>query len=326
VNTLRRAVRFIEPHPGEHFKDKAIAVGLAFMVWFAVNTAETGLEIFQAVPVEVINLPPDLVFADDYVDTLNVRASGSVRDLADITPGRLSPVIDLSNAGAGDNIYQILPEDLGAPNGVLIERIEPPEIRITLEHRDEKYVPVSAVTSGEPAAGYEVVGRASNPETALIAGPRSLVAAQERIATSTVDVSGRRESFTQTVTLDPGNRLIELPGQRTVELRIDIVEQATTEQFDAIQVVVVNNRFRVDVNPTELSVVLSGPQSVLMQIDVEQMRMVIDAAELEPRAQDYLLEPRVEFARAGLGDLVEVVALYPQRRINVHVYDQPGRQ
>ena len=42
--------------------------------------------------------------------------------------------------------------------------------------------------------------------------------------------------------------------------------------------------------------------------------------------RDYLLEPRVEFGQVDLSDLVEVVALYPQRRINVHVYDQPGRQ
>jgi hypothetical protein len=125
--------------------------------------------------------------------------------------------------------------------------------------------------------------------------------------------------------LAPGS-LLELPEQRTVELRIEIVEQAINEQFDDIAVVVINNRFQVAVNPQVLGVVFSGPPSVLAELDVAQIRMVIDAEELEPRADDYLIEPTVEFDQVALGERVEVVALYPQRRINVHVFQQPARR
>ena len=123
-----------------------------------------------------------------------------------------------------------------------------------------------------------------------------------------------------------GSRLIGLPQQRTVELRIEIVEQAINEQFDDIEVVVINNRFQVAVNPQVLGVVLSGPPSVLAELDVAQMRVVIDAEELEPSADDYFIEPTVEFDQIALGERVEIVALYPQRRINVHVFQQPARR
>jgi len=325
VSTLRRIIRAIEPHPGEHFKDKLIAVGLALVVWFAVNNEETLPGFFQAVPVRLVNLPGDLARAADLQYTLTVEVNGSRRDLERVSPGLLSPQIDLSNAVAGDNIYQILADDLRPPAGVSVIQIIPSSINIQLETRQEKSVRVAAVTSGEPAPGYEVVGRSTDPETALVSGPRSLLEALEQVLTSTVDLSGKTEPFTQTVTLRPGS-LIELPQQRTVELRIDIVERAINAQFDDIEVVVINNRFQVAVNPQVLGVVLSGPPSVLAELDVAQMRMVIDAAELEPLADDYRIEPTVEFDQIALGERVEVVALYPQRRINVHVYQQPARR
>lgn len=326
MSRLRRFLRAIEPHPGEHFKDKLIAVGLALVVWFAVNNEETGTQIIQAVPVRPVNLPDDLARAADLQYTLTVAVSGSLSDLDRVSPARLSPEIDLSDARAGDNIYQILAEDLRMPSGVSVTRIDPASINIQLETKLQKSVRVAAVTSGEPAPGYEVVGRSTDPGTALISGPRSLVEGLEQILTSTVDLSGKSEPFAQTVTLTHESRLIEFPGRRTVELSIEIIEQAINEQFDGIEVVVINNRFQVAVNPQVLGVVLSGPPSVLVELDVTRMRMVIDAAELEPRADDYLIAPTVEFEQVALGERVTVEALYPQRRINVHVFQQPPRQ
>jgi len=327
VSAIQRFIRAIEPHPGEHFKDKIIAISLALVVWFAVNNEDSVDQIFQLVPVEVVNLSDELAPAADVQDTLTVRVRGPQRDLERLSSGLLSPEIDLTNARTGENVFRLQEEDLPAlPPGVSVVRIDPAQITITLEEKVEIYVPVGPVTSGEPAAGYEVIGRSTEPSTALISGPRSLIEAQERIDTATVDVGGRTASFNQAVTLVPSSRLITVASERTVDLRIDIVEESINEQFDGVQVVVVNNRYQVTVNPQTLGVVLSGPPSVLAQLEVAQMSMVIDAADLDPNADDYLVEPEVQFAQTELSALVEVVALYPQRRINVHVFQQPARQ
>lgn len=320
----RRLLRVIEPHPGEHFKDKIIAVTLAFLVWFAVNNEQTYPRIFQAVPVSTVNLPPGLAFVADMRDTVTVWVSGSDRDLQRVTQGMLSPRVDLSTAVEGENVFPLSTEDLNAPTGVQVTSIEPAEIRVELEARVERTVPVSPVTAGEPADGYEVVGRSTAPEEATIAGPRSVIEATERLPTSLVDVSGRNESFRQRVALEPPD-FVEVPGPRTVELRIEIAETSMTEQFDGVIVDVVNGHFRIAVNPQRLSVVLSGPPSVLAQIDAQQIRMVIDADSLQPRAEDYVLEPTVQLDQDGLAELIELIGVYPQRRVNVHVFNQPGR-
>ena len=326
MSTLGRLLKVIEPHPRRHFKDKAIAVGLALVVWVAVNAEETVLEIFGPVPVVIENLPADLAIAGDYRQAISIVARGSQRDLDNLTAGRLSPRIDLVAAVAGENVFRILAENLNLPSGVQIERIDPEEIVIVLEDWLEKEVSISPVTSGEPAAGYEVAGKSTDPEMTWISGPRSAVDALEHVETATVDVRGRDQSFSQLVTLVPGNPLIELAAEREVRMRINILERPETMEFEAVPVEVINARYQVAINPAELAVFLLGPPSLLGQIDLETLRLVIDAAELAPRAEDYLLAPSIDFGQEGLGDLIELVTTVPQREINVRVFNQPVRR
>ena len=231
----------------------------------------------------------------------------------------------MTAASGGQNVFQIIPEDLNVPSGVQIERIDPAEITIVLEDSLEKYVVISPVTSGEPAAGYEIVGRSTEPEMTRVSGPRSVVEAIERIETSTVDVRGHNESFSQVVTLLSGNTLLELREGREVNLQVDILEQPVTINFEEVPVEVINAQYQVAVNPDHLTVFLRGPPSLLEQIDLEILRLVIDAAELAPQAEDYLIAPSIDFAQEGLGELIELVTTIPQRQINVHVFDQRSR-
>jgi YbbR domain-containing protein len=326
MSTWWRILKTIEPHPSEHFKDKAIAVGLAFLLWMAVSAEDIVPEIFTNVPVSLERIPPGLVVADAWDDTLSIRVNGSTRDLRDVSAGQLSPVIDLSDARAGENIFPLLPDDFPVPRGIEITRIEPEQIRVVLENRAEKEVEVSPIVEGEPETGYEVSARIASPERVLISGPWSLLETIDRVRTTHVDVSGWRESFTRNVSLVPPSPFIELPARRTVELTIEISEQAVTQQFDGVPVEVVNSRYRVAVNPRQLNVVLSGPPSALEQIRVENLVLVVDGEGLQPRAADYRLAPELQFEPEELGESLEVIAIYPQREIDVHVYPQPGRQ
>lgn len=326
MSNFRRILRAIEPHPGEHFKDKIIAVSLAFVVWFFVNSEDPLPQNFQFVPLSIVEPAPELAIASEIPETVSVWVEGSQRDLGRVNPGLLSPQIDLSEARLGDNVFRLDPGSLNPPSGVIVTSIDPEQVTITLEERINKQVPVSVVTAGEPAPGFQVVGRTTDPDSVTISGPRSHIASQERVETATADLRGRRASFSQLITLNTDDPFVELPQSGTVELRIEIAETATSEQFDDVRVEVINSRYQVAVNPQVLGVVLNGPPSVLEQIDVEQLTLIIDAAELQPSAEDYRIEPTVRFDPAELGDQVEVGALYPQRLVDVHVFEQPARR
>ena len=112
MSVFRRIFKAIDPRPDKHLKDKTIAVGLALLVWVAVNVEEAVPEIFDPVPVVLENLPSDLAIAGDYTQTISVRARGSQRDLGNLTQGRLSPRIDLSAASGGEECFPDSPGEL----------------------------------------------------------------------------------------------------------------------------------------------------------------------------------------------------------------------
>ena len=117
--------------------------------------------------------------------------------------------------------------------------------------------------------------------------------------------------------------VVRVEGPATVQLTLSIEEVPVTAQVEDVEVAIVNTRYRVAVNPTLIGVVLRGPPSVLDTLTPDNIIATIDAAGLEPRADDYRLEPSIEIVPEEIARRVEVIALTPQRLIDVHVFDQP---
>jgi len=322
----RHLIRAIEPYPRENFRLKAIALLLALLLWVGVNSVESELQFIPDVPVEPVNLPDDLAYADEWQRTIVVTLRGSPRRLQEVRAGQIGPQIDLSAARAGENIIPLGAEDLRLPLGTQVESIVPREITVVLEERVVAAIPISSVVEGEPATGYEVTGKILDPPTAWVSGPRSRVDGLDHVQTQMVNVAGRQDSFTQVVALRSGDPFIELTSDLEADLTIVIRERAINMQYDGVPVAVVNSEFRVDINPQEIGVVISGPPSILADFSIENLVVEIDAAGLDPRADDYLVEPRISFQPEILGESLSIIALTPQRRINVHVYPTPAQR
>jgi hypothetical protein len=313
-------MRAIEPYPRENFRLKAIALLLALLLWVGVNSVESELQIISDVPVELVNLPDGLAIAAEWEFAVDVRLRGSAQRFSEIRAGQIGPRIDMSDARPGENIIHLSADDLRVPVGTQVESIVPRDISVVLEDRVFASIAISSVVEGEPAPGYEVVGKTLDPSTAMVSGPRSRVEALDHVQTQMVNVAGRQDTFTQIVALRSGDRFVELTSDSSAELTIEIRERAISTQYDGVPVAVVNSELRVDINPQEIGVVLSGPPSVLADLTVENIIAEIDASGLDPRAEDYLIEPTIRFQPERLEESVTLIALTPQRRINVHVY------
>ena len=299
---------------------------LALLMWVGVNSVESELQIIPDVPVEIVSWPDGLAVANEWQGTIDVRLRGSAQRFREIRAGQIGPRIDLSDASAGENIISLSAEDLRVPLGTQVESIVPRDITVVLEERVVAEIPISSVVEGEPAAGYEVTGKILVPSTAWVSGPRSRVDVLDHVQTQMVNVAGRRDSFTQVVALRTADPFIELTPDREAELTIVIQERAINMQFDGVPVSVINSEFRVDINPQEIGVVISGPPSILEDFTIENLVVEIDATGLDPRADDYLIEPRISFQPEILAESLSIIALTPQRRINVHVYPTPAQR
>lgn len=314
----KRALARVELRPLDNVGLKAVAFGLSLLLWLQVNAGQAVPQIVPNVPVELENMPLHLAVAEPYTDTVAVRVRGMPERVRNLAPGQLIPTIDLSDAHAGENIVELAATLIDAPYGVEVERIEPGEVSVVLEERIQSTVPVIADIDGSPAEGYEVAGRAVEPPEATISGPRGRVQRIDRVHTATVNISGMDETLSQRVNIRVDDPLVEVVTERSVLLTVEIREARVTRQFDDIPVVTVGAGSRVAVNPERISVVLRATPTLLERI--ESLEAVIAASELEPRAEDYRLEPSIRIRPDELAADIEVVAFIPQRLINVHVF------
>ncbi len=105
-----------------------------------------------------------------------------------------------------------------------------------------------------------------------------------------------------------------------MQVTVAIEEQPITRQIQDIEIVVTGATSRVVVNPAIIGVVVEGPPSMVNMLTAENFVATINAAGREPRREDYRIEPVVVVQPAELAAQITVIAITPQRRLDVHVY------
>jgi len=95
--------------------------------------------------------------------------------------------------------------------------------------------------------------------------------------------------------------------------------------MQGIEVTVINAASRVVVNPAIIGLVLQGPASVLANLTPGDFIATIDVEGLPPQAADYRIEPLIRLESAELASRVQVLAITPQNRLDVHVFAEPRR-
>lgn len=308
--------------PLDNLNLKVISLVLALGLWNLVPDPSTP-HLVSGVPVQLENLPTDLALSAQFDATLDVLVRGPTVRARSMLPGELSPRLDMFGAHAGQNLVTITPDDIPAPFGVTVQSVDPSQVRVDLEQKIRATLPVTVVVEGSPAPGFEIRERTADPGTVTVIGARPRVEALDHVVTEVISVTGLRATLSRSVSVLTDDPLVQIDGSNQVRLTIRIEEVPVTSQLDDVPVEIVNADRRVEVNPATIGVVLRGPRSVLSGLTFENVHAVIDASGLAPRADDYRIEPKVQLVPEDLGERVEVIALTPQRRIDVHVYDQP---
>src|SRR5437870_6716795 len=108
------------------------------------------------VPLEYRNIPPQLEITGDAANSVQVRLRGSSNVIRDISAKDVSTTIDMSKMRPGDRIVPLSPQNVQAPVGAEVIRVNPSSVRFNLERTVTKTIPVVATVVGQPSDGFEV--------------------------------------------------------------------------------------------------------------------------------------------------------------------------
>ena len=131
---------------------KLISLTFAVILWFFVM-GERKLEIGFQVPLELLNVPPGLMVANEVPSTIDVRISGPRTLLMNLHPNDIRIAVDLEDLPPGVTTFKRLEERLNIPNAFKVTRLFPSFIDVKLERIKQKTVPVEPVFAGTPAQG-----------------------------------------------------------------------------------------------------------------------------------------------------------------------------
>lgn len=260
-----------------------LALLLALTVWIVASLEENPSEendFSTPIPIEIVGLAPGLEITNDYTDTTRIRLRAQQETWNQLSSEDITAVADLSGYEPG--VYTVeIDVEIDAP-AILVNR-SPEHIRIEIEARHEREMPVQLVTRGQLPIGFESGTPVITPPSVTVEGPRSRV---DRISEVRAEISieGRAVSFTRDVPVvaldsqgNPVSGVTLTPEMVNVELPI-------LQQADYLPVSIIPDV----VGTVPLGYYVSGirvtPQTITVQGDpriIERMQPYVETQQID---------------------------------------------
>ncbi|MDQ6801850.1 MAG: CdaR family protein [Acidobacteriota bacterium] len=206
---------------------KVLSLFLAFTVWFVVSAPrrESVSERAFAVPLSLVGMPRDLVITTPVPDIVSVRLLGRISDLRSLSSQNLEVPLDLRTVVAGDITITIRPQSINVPPQVEVASIDPNKVRFRVERMRQKIVPIRAFLVGAPPTGHTVGDATVSPDHALVSGPASQIRNLSEVATERIIMTGRTETFSQSVGLVSDSSLIRIIDPLVAQVTVPLSEE-----------------------------------------------------------------------------------------------------
>jgi YbbR domain-containing protein len=241
---------------------KLISLLFAIFLWYFVSS-EDRVDMNIQVPVEIVNLPRDLVISNPYKNSLDVTVSGPRGLIRRISQG-ISRSIDLSKATPGNLVIANDPDSISVPRGVNVLRINPTHITLLLDRLIKKELPIKAITHGRLPEEYELVSIAVQPPQLDVAGPQEILGQEVLLQTKPIDLTDVTASTSKQISLDLSTKMADLIGDPMVTAQIEIKDKMIEKEVGRIEVTPTGlpPTKTVKISPTRLTIKTLMPMAL----------------------------------------------------------------
>ena len=283
-------------NPFRNFGLKAMALGIAGLVWFTMG-GEYVVERIVQVPLEMRNRPERLELVGNPPDQVEVRLSGSSGLLSRLQPGDVVAILDLDAARPGSRLFHLRTDEIRTPFGVTVSQVIPQTVSLAFEIGETRIVTIRADVEGEPAPGYTLGKVTVTPSTVEVIGPSSDLHALREATTEPVSIDGATETSVETVTVGVDDSALRLRQPLSVEVRVEIVPAPIERTLAGVAVGMRNVPAGASAvsNPPAIEVFVRGSREALASLEPSQIAAFVDLAGLRPGR--YNLPVRIDPSR-----------------------------
>ena len=241
---------------------KFISLVLAVVLWYFVG-GEDRIDKNVMFPIEIINLPRDLVISNQFKKKIEVTVSGPRSLILEMANKSITRQVDLSAATPGTMVIENDNEHIPVPRGITVQRVTPSSIILSLDKLVQKQYPVSARTVGKVADGYYVKALKTDPDVITITGPLTTLSQFDELFTKAINLNGVKQSAQLQVPLELGPAVVELIGETSVTADLTVALETVTKTIEEMDVQLSLEGEKGVVKPATVKVAANIPKMLL---------------------------------------------------------------
>ena len=200
---------------------KLVSLFFALFLWYFV-VGEDKVDMNVTLPVEIVNLPRDLIISNQFKKQIEVTISGQRSLIRGMTEQHISRSIDLSKATPGTIVIQNDPDSISLPRGLSILRVQPPTLTLLLDRLIQKELPIKPILVGKVHKDFRLDSVTVDPLTLKISGPQAILDQEENLKTLPIVINGLSESTVKQVSLALKHEISDLIGEPVVAVRLNL--------------------------------------------------------------------------------------------------------
>lgn len=269
---------------------------LAFGLWIYVITvvSPNSETTIYDIPVSfegdsVLEKSNNLIITAKQTTKIDLRVAGNRSDLNKLNSSNIKVKVDVTkiyDPGTHDlNYTVILPGDIPT-NAVSIQTKSPATVRVVVEQREEKEIPVIVNYSGTTPDNYVKELPQLDRETIMVAGPVSALAEVTQ-AVVEVDLTDRKETISETKTVvlcnEAGEKVeneLITPLDNNYEVTVTVPIALFKEVKLNLTVLDGGGATRENVQLSHESIFVSGPAAVVSALDAIELG-VLDLSKIK---------------------------------------------
>ncbi|MBM9520683.1 hypothetical protein JWG39_12750 [Desulforhopalus vacuolatus] len=294
---------------------------LAVILWYFLG-GEDRIDKNIMAPVEIINLPQNLVISNQYKRELEVTLSGPRSALAELSQSGVTRVIDLTEAQPGSMVVNNTSNSIDVPRGLTVQRIQPSSIILSLDKLVHKEFPIQARTFNKVMSGFYLESEHISPEMISITASQTALQRIEKLYTKQIDLTGMKSSVSLQVPLELSPEFTDLIGETSVTVNLRVLPNSKNITLRNVTVHASTGGEGVEVYPPAVDMVVAIPECYLNE--GRKPASLLTAAAIGEAGQDELAVKVVPAKDVTLP--LEVISITPEnvKVVPADVVGPPG--
>ena len=180
-----------------------------------------------------------VVHTGDFTSTVTVSVRANTEQISSVHSNQINAYINLN--GIAKNGEYSLPVTVHVADELLAFdpfeiKVKPEHIKIKVENKDIKFIPLEPSIVGEPMHGYEISSIKVEPAYLEVSGPETIIENTTKIYTDAIDVTDISQKEVYEVEYRTVNKLLQVAEKGPFEVTVFIEPKYMERTIEDIQV------------------------------------------------------------------------------------------